>query len=304
MYYKIFFKKLYKKSNIPNIEFIVVMKILSVLPVLILIILPFSSASYVSHLSNISFTYDDYGNIYNLAYNGTEIIDEIKFSQEIEGTWVKTMNDVFYTNGILNLRISSIGIIYVNPGDKEYIIEIPEEMNVTRAVTFDGIITDYFTIRFSGFYTLDQNIIESNSTATIFLNESGNLTDEISSPDVGGVLVVNGSFFSNFVYVNSSVEKSDMTFRFSFNGSPEYFIFIFQGKNDNFDVFLNGKPYGNYTVFTSDNSTFYKVLVPPGNNTVSFANIQTNYSQNVIAVAFITASIVLGIITLYVVRRR
>ena len=280
------------------------MRLISILPALILFFSLISNAnSGFFYSNNISFIYNQYGEISNLSYENSIIIKEIKFSEKINGTWTKDPLGMIYENNLVNININKIGVIDVNTEGISFEIDINDGINITRAITFNGIISKVFVIRFSGNFIINGDDIISYSRATIFLNISEDFLDQVSSPQVGGVIFINGTTHTDFVYVNYSY-SGNMDFSFNFNGSPKYFVFIFNGKTNNLNVLLNGKIYENYTVENENNSTIYKVLLPPGNNTISFIKSGGLPAQDFIALSIISLTLIIGIIMLYWVRKK
>ncbi|PMP75153.1 MAG: hypothetical protein C0180_02095 [Aciduliprofundum sp.] len=280
------------------------MRLIVILPAVLLLLSPIAYGYHGVYSSgNISLSYDQYGNIFNVTFRNSILIDEIEFSDNLQGSWEKTHNGlVFKGNGAI-IDINSIGIISIKSNGVMYSVEIPEYINITKAITFNGVISESFIMRYSGNFDIQGHSIESNSSLIICLNSTNPMVDTISSPMMGGIVFMNDSSYSDFILVNHTFEGKN-TITLNFNGSPMYFIFIFQGNENNYSILLNGKSYSNYSVESNANSTIYSVLVPPGENTITFVMPQSSYIPNIIEPLMIIGSIALGVLVLYWVRRK
>ncbi len=270
--------------------------------------LPFSTV-YDGNLNagGISLSYDEYGNIFNVSFNNHNLIKEINFKEVNKGIWKYTTFGLFFTNQNFKLEINKAGIIRIM-GTINYSIEFFENINISRAITFNGIIVNGgdLIIRFNGNFSIDNDEISASSPSTFFFNTTtlGPVFQELSGPSIGGIFIFNKNYTYQYVYVNYSSNLDNMKFYFNFSGMDKYFIFYFANSTGNFQIILNGKIYSNFTTLRMGNYTVYSILMPSGNNTLEFRNAQANGLQDILAISIILVSIIIGIIMLMVVRKK
>ncbi|MEM0150288.1 MAG: hypothetical protein QXN11_03260 [Thermoplasmata archaeon] len=281
--------------------------IFALFSIFVLISLPFS-IGYNGNYDFISFSNDEYGNIFNVSCFGNNIIKEIKFNNENKSEWKIIPNGFVFINSQFKIEINNGGIINIRDKNINYTIEFYENIDIQKAITFNGVIANdgNLIINFLGNFELEENEITTNSSSTFFFNTTifAPVLHNLSGPDLGGIIMINGNYTMQNIYVNSTENFNELKFSFNFNSGEKYFLFYFYNLTKNYQIYLNGKNYSNYKILKIDNYTVYSIYLPPGNDTLEFIQVQNQDLQSFLAISIILLAIIIGFIMIYEVRKK